>query len=335
MTAKFKKLNEQVIVLTGATSGIGLVTARRAAKQGAALVLAARNDRALGALAGEIERAGGQALAVHTDVAEWNDMQHLADVAINRFGRIDTWVNNAGVCVYGLIDQIPLSDHRRLFDTNFWGVVHGSLAALPHLRKSGGALINIGSSLSDRAVPLQGMYCASKHAIKGFTDALRMEVEKDTDSFAVTLIKPSLIDTPFSEHARNYMDREPDFPAPAYAPETVAEAILHCATHRMREVTVGGSGKALALIAKIAPGLTDRMMERFMFSHPQSSEPVQPRSDSLYEPGHDLDERSHRHGPVLEKSLYTKASLRPVSALAILAGAGLALALLLSGRRKT
>src|SRR5690606_6572309 len=129
---------------------------------------------------------------------------------IARFGRIDTWINNAGISIFGRLEEVTEEDSRRLFDTNFWGVVHGSLAALPYLRKNGGALINVGSEVSDAVVPYQGMYSASKHAVKGFTDALRVEVEEmDEAPISITLIQPSAVNTPFPMHAKNYMDKEP------------------------------------------------------------------------------------------------------------------------------
>jgi short-subunit dehydrogenase len=334
MNVRLKPLNEQVIVLTGASSGIGLVTARMAARQEAKLVLAARNEDALHQLADEINSKGGEALAVPLDVANWEQVEHLAEEAIKRFGRIDTWVNDAGVSVYGLIERVPLADHRHIFETNFWGAVHGCLVALPHLRKQGGALINIGSIVSDRAVPLQGTYSASKHALQGFTDALRMELEKEGAPVSVTLVKPSAIDTPFTRHAKNYMEVEPKLPPPVYAPETVAEAILHCATHAEREVTVGGGGKAITTLGQFAPRLMDRVMEWMMFDQQKSKRPARPRPDSLHQPGRDLDERGDQPGHIMESSLYTRAATHPGLTLGVVAGVGLMLTGLYLGTRR-
>lgn len=245
MTPRLKPLKDQVIVITGASSGIGLVTARMAAKRGARVVLTARNHEALQQAAQEItsdETSGGMAAYVAADVSDESAVRRVAEEAVARFGRIDTWVNGAGVSVYGRLMDISLEDQRRLFETNFWGVVIGSRIAVPHLRK-GGALINIGSVLSDRAIPLQGIYCATKHAVKAYTDSLRMELEHDRLPIAVTLIKPYSIDTPYAEHAKNYLATEPSFPPPVYAPEVVAEAILHCAEHPTRDVYAGGRRK--------------------------------------------------------------------------------------------
>ena len=179
MKIPLKRVRDQVIVITGATSGIGLATARQAAKRGALVVLNARAEADLQIVAGEISELGGQVAYAAGDVADSEVVHRLADTAIREFGRIDTWVNNAGVSIYGLIEEVSIADARRLFDTNYWGMVQGSLVALEHLKKAGGALINIGSELSETAIPLQGHYTASKHALKGFTEALRMELEKE------------------------------------------------------------------------------------------------------------------------------------------------------------
>ena len=151
---------------------------------------------------------------------------------------------------------------RRLFETNFWGIVYGSLEAARNLKQHGGAIINISSTLSDRAIPMQGMYSASKHALKGFTDALRMELEEERAPVSITLIKPGAIDTPYSKHAKNYMEVEPKNPAPVYAPETVARAILHCAENPERDVFVGAGGKGISLLGRFAPRMADKIMER-------------------------------------------------------------------------
>jgi short-subunit dehydrogenase len=203
---KQKPLSEQTIVLTGATSGIGLVTARMAAERGAKMVLVARSEIALEKLANAINMRHGYARFVAGDVSKESIVRAAAEAALEEFGSLDTWINNAGVSIYGRLEDVPEADSRRLFDTNFWGVVNGSLIAAKAMAKTGGTLINIGSTLSDRAIPIQGMYCASKHAVKGFTDALRMELEAQKAPIWVTLVKPSAIDTPYKEHAKNHMN---------------------------------------------------------------------------------------------------------------------------------
>jgi short-subunit dehydrogenase len=327
MGVQLKKLNEQIIVITGASSGIGLVTARMAARQGARLVLAARSEDALRTLTDEIKAEGGEAICTVADVIREEDVRRIADAALQHFGGFDTWINNAGVSIYGRVLDVSMEDHRQLFETNYWGLVHGSRIAAEHLRLRGGAIINVGSSLSDRAIPLQGTYCASKHAVKGYTDALRMELEEEDAPISVTLIKPSAIDTPYKDHAKNYLPVEPENPPPVYAPETVAEAILHSATHPERDVFVGVGGKAMSVGGKYAPRLTDKVMEAALFNVQQTEKPSsEDKHQGLYEASGELRERGGYEGHVAESSLYTKASLHPLITSAVLLGSGLALA---------
>ena len=330
MNVKLKPLKDQVIVITGASSGIGLVTARTASKRGARLVLAARNEDALRRLADELTASGNEAIAIGADVGHEDDMRRVADRTVSRFGGFDTWVNNAGISVYGNLLDIPIEDQRQLFETNFWGVVYGSRMACQYLRERGGTLINIGSVVSDRAVPVQGIYSASKHAVKGYTDALRMEVEKAGLPISVTLIQPAAIDTPYTKHAMNYMDVEPSFPPPVYAPELVADAILHAAEHPVRHLFVGEGAKMMSSMGKYAPRATDRYMESLMFDQQRSDHKADPnRPSALYEAGFGLEERGGYEGHVFEISPYTKLAMHPLFAGAVALGATIAVASLL------
>ncbi|QBE62562.1 SDR family oxidoreductase [Pseudoduganella lutea] len=280
---RLKRLSDQVIVITGATSGIGLTTARMAAARGAKVVLAARGEEALEQLEQQLRQRGAEALAVPTDVGKKDEVHALAQAALKRFGRIDTWVNNAGISIFGRAEEVSEEDNHRLFQTNFWGVVNGSLEAVKHLRQSGGALINLGSELSEVAVPLQGMYAASKHAVKGYTDALRMELEHDKLPISVTLVKPAAIDTMFPVHAKNYMDVEPTLPAPVYPPEMVAEAILDAAQHPRRDVFVGNAAKANAIGGFTLPSLFDKLGASAMWDQQRTKKPSRWfRSDALH-----------------------------------------------------
>ncbi|MFN2493151.1 MAG: SDR family oxidoreductase [Pyrinomonadaceae bacterium] len=325
---QLRKLSDQTVVITGATSGIGLVTARKAAAKGARVVLASRSEDALRALANELTGAGHQAAFAVADVGKFEAVERVALVAKQKFGGFDTWVNNAGVSIYGNLIDTPLHDHRQLFETNYWGVVHGSLVAAQHLKGRGGAIINIGSALSDRAIPVQGAYSASKHAVKGFTDAFRMELEEDGVPISVTLIKPSAINTPYKEHAKNYLPVEPNNPPPVYAPDVVADAILHCAENPVRDLFVGGGGKGLSVMAQYAPRLSDKLMETAFFDLQQTNKPANPAIHrSLYEPSGFSTERGNYEGHVAESSVYTTASLHPWLVGGLL-GAGLALAYL-------
>jgi NAD(P)-dependent dehydrogenase (short-subunit alcohol dehydrogenase family) len=301
-----------------------LATAKRAAERGARVVLCSRNEPELKETVAQIQQRGGTARAVVADVSSPEDVERLAASAIEEFGSLDTWVNNAGVSFYGRLTEVALEDMRQLFEVNFWGMVYGARAALPRLRGSGGALINIGSIVSDRAIPLQGAYSASKHAVKGFTDALRVELEEEGAPISVTLIKPSSIDTPYFQHAKNYMEVEPKPPAPVYAPEVVANAILRAAEHPIRDITIGGGGRVLTALGTALPRLTDFYMERTMFSSQRSDMPSPGNPGNLYQSsGGENLERGGYKGHVMQSSIYTQAALSPAKAL-IAAGVGLA-----------
>lgn len=283
---KLKPVEEQVMVITGASSGIGLATAQLAARRGAKLVLAARSQEAMAGIVDEINKSGGEAIFVPCDVAERAQVERVVSTALDRFGRIDTWVNNAGVSIYGSLDEIGLEDARRLFDTNFWGVVHGSLAALPHLRRENGALINVGSEVSEAVVPLQGMYTASKHAVKGFTDALRVEVENvDRSGMSVVLIQPTAVNTPFPEHARNYMSREPKLPDPQIDPAQVAAAIIEAAQSGGRDIKVGSMARLNVMASRLMPRVADRLSALQVDRQQLDEAPIRPQG-TLYEAGH-------------------------------------------------
>jgi short-subunit dehydrogenase len=284
MDIPLKPLNEQVIVITGASSGIGLATALAAAQQGAKLVLAARSKQTLDEIVAQLQAQGHEAIAVEADVGDRQQVERIATAALDRFGRIDTWVNDAGVSIYGRLDEVSLEDSRRLFDTNYWGVVHGSLVALPHLRIKGGALINVGSEVSEAVVPLQAMYSASKHAVKGFTDGLRMELEVDKAPVSVTLIQPTAVDTPYPEHAGNYLAQEPKLPTPMIEPEQVAEAILQAAVKPTDAIRVGAMSKINTTIAKLVPPLGEAMAKMQM-GRQQRAEAPHAREGTLYRAG--------------------------------------------------
>ncbi len=323
---QLKPLAEQVIVITGASSGIGLTTARMAAARGARVVLTARDADALRQAVADIEQEGGRASFVAADISEPEAMQRVAEHAIATYGAIDTWVNNAGISVYGKATEVSLIDMRQVFDVTFWGVVHGCLAAVPRLRANGGALINVGSVESDVAIPLHSSYAAAKHAVKGFTDALRMELDHERAPIAVTLIKPGSIDTPFFEHAKNYLENEPKPPAPVYAPETVARAILECAERPIRDVYVGGAARTMAGMARRAPRMTDRMFESTMFSAQQGRGGIRrDREGSLYMADDNGRMRGSYRGPVFQHSTYTYLSLHPVKSAFVAATLGAAL----------
>jgi len=330
-----KPLSEQVVVITGASSGIGLVTARMAARQGAKVVLAARNEAALTQLADEINGQGGRALAVVTDVGHEEDVARLAKAAVFEMGGFDTWVNNAGVSIFGTCEEVTIPDMRRMFDTVYWGVVYGSRAAVAHYKQRGqtGALINVGSVFGDRANPLQSTYISAKHAVHGFTDALRMELEAEKAPVSVSLIHPGRIDTPYNEHAWSYIENQPAHRGMIYPPEAVAEAILHAAEHPVRDMFVGSQAKLGALVGHLFPRLMDRFMEKTMFWSQRSSRSLKSREDNaLYLAGTGLQERGTHEGWIRGRSYYVKASKHPaLTAMAVL-GVGLAVGAIIKNK---
>ncbi|OUJ74619.1 SDR family oxidoreductase [Hymenobacter crusticola] len=314
MATKLKPLNQQTIVITGATSGIGLATAKGAAKKGANVVLAARSGEDLDRIAEEIRSNGGKVAVVVADVGNVEDIERISQTAKTQFGGFDTWVNDAAASIWGRLEEVTHEDSRRMFDTNFWGVVYGSLEAVKHLKQHGGALINLGSVASDIAFPLQGMYSASKHAIKGFTDALRIELEEEKAPVSVTLIKPSAINTPFPQHAKNYMDKEPKLPPPVYQPEEVAVAILHAAAHPERDIYIGGGGKMMSSLNKNVPSFMDFVNEKVTMKLQARDEAPRNPAGSLHQPSYDGHVRGDHPGYVMSKSLYTRATIHPVLA---------------------
>ena len=318
-TGRRRALADQVWVVTGASSGIGLVTARLAAAKGAAVVLVARDGDTLARVAADLRRAGGRAAYLAADVADRERLEAAAALASSEFGAVDTWVNAAGLTIYGRLSEVDDADHRRLLETNFWGTVHGSLAAVAAMRERGGVLINLGSIASDIAFPMQGMYCASKHAGKGFTDALRMELIDEGAPIDVVLVKPSSIDTPLPGRARNYMDREPKLPPPVYRPEVVASAILELAVHPRREVSAGVSGPVLNAFRRLLPGVFDHTASLVIALQRRGEPPRKPQG-ALYA-SIDAGEARGRHpGVVLPASAYTQARTHPMLGAALMIG---------------
>jgi NAD(P)-dependent dehydrogenase (short-subunit alcohol dehydrogenase family) len=250
----------QVVVITGASSGIGRETALEFGRRGAALVLAARTKEALDGVAGEVERLGGAALAVPTDVANFEQVTDLAARAMERFGRIDTWVNNASVAAYGTVEQMDVDEIRRVIEVNLLGEIHGVKAALPHLQRTGGTIINVSSTLGKRGVPLQAAYCAAKHGIVGFDEALRLELRYAKSPVHIVDVLPSSVNTPLFEHARSRGGVSPRPIPPVYEPQVVAEAIVRVAEKPVRHVFAGGAGRLLDAAQRLSPALVDRYL---------------------------------------------------------------------------
>jgi short-subunit dehydrogenase len=332
MRLKLKPLSEQVIVITGASSGIGLATAEMAASAGARVVLAARNEEDLLKVVNRIRGKGGCAFHIAADVSDPDAVDAIANLAIEQFGGFQTWVNNAGIGMYGKLTETPLADKRRLFEVDFWGVVHGCRTAVRHLSRSSGAIINVGSVASDQSAPLLGIYSAAKHAVKGYTDALRMELEHDHVPISVSLVKPGSINTPFIEHARSHMDAEPEFIPPVYAPEEVARAILHCAVRPTRDVLVGGSAKFMSAFGALAPRTMDAYLGATAFSQQKRPQPND-GIDALNRPRRDGQRRGPTTRTTMQRSAYTRAALSNGGrALPLLAASALAAGVIFSLR---
>lgn len=332
MRVKLKPLSQQVMLITGASSGIGRQTAIRAAKEGAKIIAIARNGEALNEVVREIEAAGGEAIAAVADVADTDAFKAAAEAGVARFGRIDSWVNNAGVGMYTKILETDLADDKRLFETNFWGIVIGSRLAVHYLKQfGGGALLNLGSEVSDMAIPVQGMYASSKHAIKGFTDALREEILHDKLPVSVTLIKPAAIDTPFPRHAKNNLDQDATLPSPVYNVDLVADQILHGAVYGGREIYVGGGGRLQALIANHFPAMMDRMLASMGFGQQLRQRPADHSNEALHDVGKfysaqgDASEDHH----IKSFSLYNAAKRNPLTTALVTGAIGVAAATLL------
>lgn len=251
-------LRNHVVVVTGASSGIGRATALLLARAGSSVVVAARNERALGELETSSRDLSGEIVAHPTDVSDPEAVWALAATTANRFGRIDAWINAAAVAMYATVEDTQPHELRRILDVNVVGTANGVRAALPVMERQGaGVIVNIGSVESQRALPYQSAYAASKHAVRGMTDALRAELAHRGSPVRLTLVMPSAINTPFFRHARSKIGVVPQPFPPVYEPETVAEAILHAVQHPVREVVVGGGGKGLELLDRISPRLVD------------------------------------------------------------------------------
>ncbi len=334
---QLKPIAEQVVVILGASSGIGRVTALRFAERGAKVVVAARSEPGLVSLVGEITARGGEAAYAVCDVADFAQVEGVAALAVSTFGRIDTWVNVAAVSVYATFEETSLEEFRRVMDVNFMGQVHGAKAALPHLRREGrGALIAIASVESIVSLPLHSAYAASKHAVEGMLDALRRELLAEGASISITSVKPATINTPFFNNSRNKMDVKPQGPPPFYQPSVVAECVLYAAEHPVRDLFAGGAGKMMAMNQMLAPRLFDAVLARVAIPLQRRDEPAADGAGALDAPRMqdnraegDFSEQALRFSPYTW--METHPWVRLMAAGGVLAGTSL----LLSRARRT
>src|SRR3954451_14283184 len=271
---RFKPIDQQVVALMGASSGIGRETAIRFAKRGAKVIVSARNAGALRSLVGEIRRNGGEALAVPADVAEFEQVKAVADRAVEEYGSLDTWVHLSGVGLYATFDQTESEEFKRIINVNLMGQVYGAMVTLPHLKREGrGALIHISSVEAKRSAPYHSAYAASKHGIDGFLESLRVELKREGWPIGVTNVMPAAINTPFFSSSRTKLGVKPMGVPPIYQPNTVADVVLYAAEHPTREIVAGGASKAILLTQRISPRLMDRLMLHTGFGSQKTDEP--------------------------------------------------------------
>ena len=261
------------MVVTGASSGLGRAIARLAGERGAKVVVTARNAEALDACVAEIERAGSEALAVPGDVADRDQVDRVVGAAAERFGRIDTYVANAIVTVYAEAERLEPEELRRVWEVNFFGVVHGYWAALPHLRKSKGTFLHVSSALAYRGIPLQAAYCSTKAGLRAFLESARVEEQKAGTGVAISLVLPGAINTPQFDRDRQKIGYQPQPVPPIYQPEPFAEATLHCAEHPIRELPISWGAQKLLWGQKLSPRAGDWVLRRTGWKSQHTGEP--------------------------------------------------------------
>jgi NAD(P)-dependent dehydrogenase (short-subunit alcohol dehydrogenase family) len=280
------KESDQVVVVTGASSGIGRAIARAFGARGAKLALIARSEEALQHCRQEVVRAGGRALVLPLDVSHAAEVDAAAAETVNRFGRIDLWINVAFVSVFSPAEQMEAAEYRRVIEVNYLGYVHGTLAALRDMRpRDRGTIIQIGSALAYRSIPLQSAYCASKAAIRGFTDSLRCELIHDKSRIRISMLQLPAVNTPQFDVVRSRLPRKPQPVPPIYQPEVIAEAVVRAARKPPRELWLAPSAIKAILGTRLAPGYADRYLGRKGYELQQTGEPADPRrQDNVFSP---------------------------------------------------
>ncbi len=318
---KLKPVSEQVVVVMGASSGIGRATALRFAGAGAKVVASARSEPGLASLVQEIRAAGGDAVAVPADVSRPAEVEAVAARAVAEYGRLDTWVHLAAVLVVAPFEKTTPEEFERVLAVNLLGQVNGARAALPHLRRAGGgALIHVTSMGARRGVPLQTAYIASKHGVAGFVETLRTELQREGAPIAVTNLMPATINTPLFDKARTKIGVKPVAPPPVYQPRVVVEAIVHAAQHPTRDMVVGGSARALLTSNLLAAPLVDVLMRTWGTDVHYTDDPKSERDpDNLFAPlpAHDTVEGTVGDH-ALDRSVWTWLSQGRVRAAAVL-----------------
>jgi len=332
----FRPIAEQVLVLFGASSGIGRQTALQFARRGARVVVAGRGEAELAALVEEISREGGTALSVPAEATEFEQVESVAAQAVAAYGRLDTWVHLAGVGLWAPFEQVTPAEWRRVIDVNLNGAAYGAMAALPHLKRGGGGTLILVSSAEARlALPLQTAYAASKHGVDGFVKSLRLELRHEGAPVRVTEVMPAAINTPLFNKARTRIGKKPVPIRPFYQPELVADAIRYAAEHPVEEITVGGAAKAAMRLHQLAPWLTNRFLATAGIPLQRTEEPKSDQApDNLFQ---HLDGYARVHGDFSDEarraSFYTWLALH-TGMRRVLIGAAVAAAALLAARAR-
>lgn len=325
MQIKLKPIGVQAAVIFGASSGIGRITALEFAKRGAKIIVAARSEEGLKSLVEEIREKGGEAFYVVADAANFEQVNSVAERAVEFFGRLDTWVHTAGTFLFSRFEETEPEEFRRLIEVNLLGQIYGAKAALPFLKKHGGALIHVSSVEAWRTVPYQSAYGASKHGMYGFLQALRSELEHEKIPVSVTQILPAAINTPIYDKGRNKMPYKPRPVPPVYHPQIVSDAILYAAENPIKDLIAGGAGVAVVLSERFSPRMTDWITEKIAFSWQKTDEKIDEEYEgNLFEPISGLDKIEGRFfGEQLTIDPYIFVQTRPKLKNGLLAGAGI------------
>jgi NAD(P)-dependent dehydrogenase (short-subunit alcohol dehydrogenase family) len=337
-------MEPQTVVVTGASAGIGRATARLFGERGASVGLIARGEAGLDGAVRDVEEAGGKALAVTADMADYAQVTAAARQIEEHFGPIDVWVNVAFTSVFAPFAEIAAEEFRRVTEVSYLGFVHGTMAALSLMRPRGrGTIVQVGSALGERSIPLQSAYCGAKHAVNGFTSSLRCELLHENSGVHVTVVQMPAVNTPQFSWVRSRLPKDPQPVPPIYQPEVAARGVVFAADHpRRRQYWVGGSTAATIVANRLAPALLDRYLARTGYGAQQTARPAgSGRPDNLVQPvdgthGHDhgsrgaFDGRSHQRSPQLWVSQHARLASGALTGAAVL-GAFLARRL---GRRR-
>lgn len=324
---QLKPINQQVVAVVGASSGIGRDTALKFARRGAKVVVAARSESGLSSLVREIQSFGGEAIAVVADVSDFNQVKAIADKTVVQYGRLDTWVHVAATGVIAPFEKITPEEFQRVINVTLMGQVYGAMVALPYLKQEGrGALIHVSSMEGRRSLPLQSPYCAAKHGLEGFLEALRVELQHEGLPISVTSILPAVINTPFYNNMRTKLGVKPTGIPPYYQPDLVSDAILYTAENPTRDFIVGDVGRMLDLLQRFSPELVDSLLALIGFEGQRTNEPKsEVGPDNLFAPVPEHDRVEGDFGNLTIPSISDWVEMNPaIKWGALAAGMGIA-----------